>query len=97
ALARFASILYLYSSEAALPDMAVDLDSTVTTLHWVLSGFLLVMSCLFIVGGRLADIQGRRRWMLIGTAIFGVGSLLAGAATSAEMVIGFRIVQGIGA
>ena len=96
-LALFAINVDFYSIQAALPDMAKDLDSSVTTLHWVLSGFLLVMSCLFIVGGRLADIQGRRRWMLIGAVIFGTGSLLAGAATGPEMVIGFRVVQGVGA
>ena len=96
-LAMFAINVDFFSVQAALPDMAHDLGTTVTDLQWVLSGFLLVTSCLFIVGGRVADIQGRRRWMLIGACVFGAGSLLAGAAVSSEMVIGGRLVQGVGA
>lgn len=96
-LAMFAINVDFFSVQAALPDMAHDLDTTVTDLQWVLSGFLLITSCLFIVGGRIADIQGRRRWMLIGACIFGVGSLIAGAGQSSEMVIGGRLVQGVGA
>jgi len=95
-IALFAINVDFFSVQAALPQMAKDLGSSVTTLHWVMSGFMLVMASFLIVGGRLADLQGRRRWMLIGATIFGVASLLGGAASSASMIIGFRMLQGLG-
>ncbi len=93
----FAVALDFFSVQAALPSMAADLDTSVTSLQWVLSGYLLALSAMFVVGGRLADIFGRRRWLIIGMAIFGVTSLLGGASQSAEMIIVMRILQGVGA
>jgi EmrB/QacA subfamily drug resistance transporter len=94
--ALFLIQLDFFAAQAALPDMADDLDTTVATLQWVISGYMLTLSSCFIVGGRLADIFGRRRWFLIGTVIFAVTSLLGGMSVNAGMVIGMRILQGLG-
>lgn len=96
-MALFALNLDFFAVQSALPQMADDLATDVTSLQWVLSGFLIALSSFLVVGGRLGDLQGRRRWLLIGAAVFGGASLVGGAATSAEMVIGARIVQGLGA
>ena len=96
-LGLFAVALDFFSVQAAVPSMAEDLDTTSTTLQWVLSGYLLAVSAMLVVGGRLADIFGRRRVLVIGLAIFGVTSLVGGASQSAEMIIVMRILQGVGA
>ena len=62
----------------------------------MISGYLLALAAFLIPGGRLGDILGRRRMLIVGLAIFGLASLGAGVAPSAEVVIGFRIVQGVG-
>lgn len=88
--------LDFFATQTALPAMATDLQTTVSTLQWVISGYMLTMASLFIVGGRIADIFGRRTWYLIGATIFGATSLLGGLAANAGMVITFRILQGAG-
>ena len=96
-LALFAVQLDFFSVQTALPSMAADLDTSVTSLQWVLSGYMLALASFFVVGGRLGDILGRRRALLVGMAIFGGSSLVGGAAQSAELVIVMRLVQGVGA
>ncbi|MFA9452858.1 MAG: MFS transporter, partial [Candidatus Aminicenantaceae bacterium] len=96
-LGLFAVALDFFSVQAAVPSMAEDLDTTTTTLQWVLSGYLLAVSAMLVVGGRLADIFGRRRVLVVGLAIFGLASLVGGASQSAEMIIVMRIIQGVGA
>ncbi len=95
-LGVFVVQLDFFSVQTAVPDMAADLDSTAADLQWVISGYMLATASCLIVGGRLADIFGRRRWLVIGAGAFGLASLLGGAATSAELVIFWRIVQGVG-
>lgn len=96
-IALFAINLDFFAVQAALPRMARDLDSNVTSLQWVLSGYMLALASCLIVGGRVADLLGRRRWLVIGAALFGLASLLAGAADSGTTVILLRIAQGAGA
>ncbi len=86
-----------FAVQVALPDMAHDLDTTVPDLQWVVSGYMLSLAAFLVVGGRLADILGRKTWLMIGTAIFAATSLFGGLATSAEMLILMRILQGVGA
>jgi EmrB/QacA subfamily drug resistance transporter len=81
----------------ALPSIHHDLDASRSELQWILNGYLLVIAALVVTGGRLGDIFGRRRIFSIGLALFGAGSVLAGAAWSPESVIGGRLVQGAGA
>jgi EmrB/QacA subfamily drug resistance transporter len=81
----------------ALPSIHQDLGASRSELQWILNGYLLVIAALVVTGGRLGDIFGRRRIFSIGLALFGAGSVLAGAAWSPESVIGGRLVQGAGA
>ncbi len=96
-LAQICVTLDYFSLTVALPQMARDLDVTTTDLQWALSGYLLSFAALLVAGGRLGDILGRRRVLVVGIAIFGGASLVCGLATSAEMLVVFRIVQGVGA
>lgn len=89
--------LDFFSMQAALPQMAVDLDTSIESLQWVISGYMLSLAAFFIAGGRLADILGRRTWLILGAAVFGLTSLVGGAAPNALVVIIMRVVQGLGA
>src|SRR5438874_1684246 len=81
----------------ALPSIHHDLGASRPELQWMLNGYLLVIAALVVTGGRLGDIFGRRRVFSLGLALFGAGSVLAGAAWSPETVIAGRLVQGAGA
>ncbi len=81
----------------ALPRMASELHTSTTNLQWAISGYMLALAAFLIPGGRLGDILGRKRMLIVGLAIFGLCSLGAGAASDANVVIAFRVVQGIGA
>ena len=83
--------------QSAVPKMAEDLNTTASDLQWVISGYMLAEAAFLIVGGRLADIFGRKRFLIIGAAIFGLTSLIGGAATTPLMLIIMRLLQGIGA
>jgi EmrB/QacA subfamily drug resistance transporter len=96
-LGVFAIELDFFAVQAALPDMARDLDTSVTNLQWVISGYMLANGATMIVGGRVGDLLGRRRWLVIGIAAFGVSSLLGGLAPSGEFLIVMRLVQGVAA
>lgn len=80
----------------ALPDIGKDLGASVTSLQWVLTGYLLSLASLILLGGALGDRFGRRRIFLIGTAWFALASLLCGAAPNIEVLIAARFLQGIG-
>jgi EmrB/QacA subfamily drug resistance transporter len=71
--------------------------ASTTTLSWVLSGYSVVFGALLLGAGRLADRSGRRASFLRGLIVFTVGSLLCGAAPSAGLLIGGRVVQAVGA
>src|SRR3984885_5589629 len=81
----------------AIPTIQRDLHLSVTGLEWIVSSYLLVLAGLLLVGGRLADVYGRRRVFLTGLAIFTLSSLTAGLAGSGGVLIGARAVQGLGA
>ncbi len=93
----FAVQLDFFALNLALPDMASELDTSTTDLQWVISGYMLALAAFLIPGGRLGDIFGRKRMMIVGLAIFGLSSLAGGLAPNAGFVIGFRILQGVGA
>ncbi len=81
----------------ALPSIRRDLGFSVQNLQWVLSGYLLTYGGLLLLGGRAADLLGRRRLLAAGTTLFAACSLAGGLATSAGMLIGARLGQGAGA
>lgn len=81
----------------ALPSIARGLGAPPAVLHWVVVIYLLTSGGLLLLGGRLADLVGRRRVFLGGMALFTVMSLVAGSAWSPGVLIAARTVQGIGA
>jgi EmrB/QacA subfamily drug resistance transporter len=97
AVAQFMVFLDETVVNVALPSIKADLGFSQATLGWVVSAYIVVFGGLVLAGGRAADIFGRRRIFMAGTAIFGVASLLDGLATSQGMLLGARIAQGVGA
>jgi EmrB/QacA subfamily drug resistance transporter len=81
----------------AIPTIQRSLHLSTSGLEWIVSSYLLVLAGLLLVGGRVADIYGRRRVFLIGLTIFTLSSLTAGLAGSGGVLIGARAVQGLGA
>src|SRR5581483_10252932 len=81
----------------ALPTIQRSLHLSVSGLEWVVSSYLLVFAGLLLVGGRLADHNGRRRLFLTGLGIFTAASLAAGLAGSGAVLIASRAVSGLGA
>jgi EmrB/QacA subfamily drug resistance transporter len=80
----------------ALPKIDRDIGLGVSGMQWVVSGYLLTLSALLLLGGALGDFYGRRRIYLIGLLIFVASSALCGTAPSSEMLIAARAIQGIG-
>src|SRR5579862_9560869 len=80
----------------ALPHIGKDFHTSVSSLQWVLTGYLLALASLILLGGALGDRVGRRRVFVVGTAWFAAASLLCGAAPTVEVLIGARILQGVG-
>ena len=81
----------------ALPAIARDLRFSVQDLQWVLSGYIVTYGGFLLLGGRLADLLGRRRILMTGTALFGLASLAGGLAQNSGMLVGARLAQGLGA
>ncbi len=81
----------------AMPTIAKDLDANNTQLQWIVSAYTLVFASLQITAGGLGDRLGRKRWFLIGLALFTATSLVAAFSSSIEMLIILRAVQGLGA
>jgi len=80
----------------ALESMAKTVHSDLTTIQWVLSGYVLAWGAMVISGGRLADLYGKRRMFIIGVSIFVLGSVLTGLSTTAWTIIFSRVLQGLG-
>ena len=81
----------------ALPHIGADFDASVNALQWVLTGYLLALASLILLGGALGDRFGRRRVFVIGTVWFAGASLLCGAAPNIEVLVAARVLQGVGA
>jgi EmrB/QacA subfamily drug resistance transporter len=85
----------------AIPTIQDDLSLSATGVQWVINGYLLSLSALFAFGGRLADIAGHRRMVVLGTVIFATASALCGATPTTAIdetwLIVFRVIQGAGA
>ena len=81
----------------ALPSIQHSLNFSQQNLQWVASGYILTYGGFLLLGGRLGDLLGRRRMLLIGLAVFAVSSLTAGLATSSGVLVTARLVQGVGA
>ena len=96
-LAGFLDFIDTTIVNVALPSIREQLGVPVGSLQWIISGYLLTYGGFLLFGGRAADLFGRRRMLIAGTALFGLSSLAGGLAASAAMLIGARLAQGLGA
>src|SRR5919108_4224110 len=80
----------------ALPSIQRDLHIGISELEWVFNGYALTFGVLMLTGGKLADLLGRRLIFIIGLVIFAGASLACGLATTGGILIGARVVQGVG-
>jgi EmrB/QacA subfamily drug resistance transporter len=81
----------------ALPSIRRDLHFSLQNLQWILSGYLLTYGGFMLLGGRAADLLGRRRLLVAGIVVFAASSLTGGLAQGPAMLVGARLVQGLGA
>lgn len=81
----------------ALPTLVKALDADLATVQWVVLAYLLTLATLMLSVGRLADMFGKKSLYLAGIIIFTIGSMLCGLSSTIYMLIGFRVLQGIGA
>jgi EmrB/QacA subfamily drug resistance transporter len=96
-LATFMTYLDNNVTNVAIPTIQRSLHLSVAGLEWVVSSYILVFAGLLLAGGRLADLYGRRRLFLTGLSVFTLASLAAGLAGSGGVLIGARLLQGLGA
>src|SRR6195952_3586021 len=95
-IAQFMVVLDVTIVNVALPHIQSDLKFSTSDLQWVISAYTLIFGGFLLLGGRAADLLGRRRVFVIGLILFGVSSLAAGLANTALELILFRGVQGLG-
>src|ERR1700752_1814436 len=94
-LAQFMVILDVAIVNVALPLMRTGLHFSATGLQWVVNAYTLTFAGFLMLGGRAADLLGRRRVLLTGIAAFSLSSLVCALATSRGVLIGARALQGI--
>jgi EmrB/QacA subfamily drug resistance transporter len=94
---QFMVVLDIAVVNVALPSIQVDLGFSQANLQWVISAYALVFGGFLLLGGRSADLVGRRRVFVLGIVAFIIGSLLCGFAWSETSLIGARALQGLGA
>lgn len=96
ALVQFMIVIDNTIVNIALPSIRNDLGTSQAGLAWVVNGYLLTAGGLLLLGGRFADLLGRKRIFVIGTSIFALASLTSGAAWNSGVLIASRFLQGVG-
>ncbi len=96
-IAQLMVVLDATIANIALPYIQRDLDISDANLSWIVTGYALAFGSLLLLGGRLADLYGRRRIFIVGLVIFAVASLLGGLATNEPLLLAARGLQGLGA
>src|SRR5215471_12710895 len=96
AMVQFMLVLDITVVTVALPKIQANLHFSHAGLAWVINGYVLMAGGFLLLGGRLADMFGRRRLFLAGVIVFGVASAVCGAAVSPAMLVCSRFVQGTG-
>src|ERR687883_305985 len=94
--AQFMVVLDVAIVNVALPSIRTDLHFSQESLQWVITAYSILFGGVLLLGGRLADLLGRRRLFVAGLALFSASSLLCGLAWSEGSLIAFRAVQGLG-
>ena len=95
--AFFMTVLDVAIVNVAIPSIQVDLHVAETTVQWVLTAYAITFGGFLLLGGRLADLLGRRLIFVVGLILFTLASLLCGLAGSAGVLIASRALQGVGA
>ena len=96
ALIQFMLVLDITVVNVALPRIQHDLGFSRPGLAWVVNGYVLMAGGLLLLGGRMADVLGRRRLFLIGVSVFAIASAACGAAVDPGMLVASRFLQGAG-
>lgn len=95
--AQFVVMLDTSIVNVALPSIQADLQLSPTAVTWVVNAYVLAFGGLLLLSGRAADLFGRRRMFVAGSAMFTLGTVLSALATDQGLLLGGRIVQGVGA
>src|SRR5712691_10773374 len=93
--AQFMVVLDIAIVNVALPSIKTDLHFSQESLQWVVTAYAILFGGVLLLGGRLADVLGRRRLFVAGLALFAASSLLSGLAWSEGSLIAFRALQGL--
>jgi EmrB/QacA subfamily drug resistance transporter len=96
-LASFVGCIDFTIVNTAIPDIQNGLSASVSEAQWIVTAFVMALSAFMVVAGRLADLYGRRAVLYVVMAVFGLASAAAGAASSIEMLIAWRFIQGASA
>src|SRR6476620_8545019 len=94
--AQFMVVLDVAIVNVALPSIKTDLGFSQANLQWVISAYAIIFGGTLLLGGRVADLLGRRKLFMAGLAVFALSSLLCGLAWSEGSLIAFRSLQGLG-
>ena len=95
--AFFMTVLDVAIVNVALPSIKNDLNVSESSVQWVITAYAITFGGFLLLGGRMADLLGRRRIFIVGLTIFTVASLICGLANSAGVLFTARAVQGVGA
>jgi EmrB/QacA subfamily drug resistance transporter len=96
AVAYFMTVVDFTIVNVSLPTIARDLHLSATGLQWVVTAYALTLGGFLLLGGRAADLLGRRRIVMLGLSLFTAASLTCGLSSSDALLIGSRAVQGLG-
>ena len=96
-VAQLMVVLDATIANIAIPYIQHDLHFSTANTTWIITGYTLAFGGLLLLGGRLGDLLGRRRVFMGGVTIFAIASMLGGLAQTQEMLLGARILQGLGA
>src|ERR687895_50328 len=96
AVAQFVVVLDASIMNIALPSIATELEVSQEGLSWIINGYVLTFGGFLLLGGRLADLLGRRRVFVAGLVLFAAASLAGGLAASQSQLVIARAVQGLG-
>src|SRR4029077_4807290 len=91
------TILDVAIVNVAIPSIQKDLHIAESTVQWVITAYAITFGGFLLLGGRMADLLGRRRTFIVGLVVFTFASLACGLANSADVLIASRAVQGVGA
>ena len=91
------SLLDVSIVNVSVPELQRELDADVESITWVVNAYNLAFASLLVASGKLADQFGRRLMFMLGMALFTFGSFLCAIAPNIDLLIAFRVVQGLGA